>query len=111
MSMTYEETGRTGQKRRTRSDLLTAARTLMARGITYAPDFLVNAGGVIQVSDELHGFDFARAKQRTAGIFDTTVSVLGAAAEQGISPAAAADQLAEARMAEVGSNRIWLPVR
>ncbi len=87
------------------------AAALMARGITYAPDFLVNAGGVIQVSDELHGFDFARAKQRTAGIFDTTASVLGAAAEQGISPAAAADHLAEARMADVGSNRIWLPVR
>ena len=39
------------------------ADRLMARGITYAPDFLVNAGGVIQVSDELHGFDFERAKK------------------------------------------------
>ena len=87
------------------------AQTLMARGITYAPDFLVNAGGVIQVSDELHGFDFARAKQRTAGIFDATASVLRVAADKGISPAAAADHLAEARMAQVGSNRIWLPVR
>ena len=87
------------------------AQTLMARGITYAPDFLVNAGGVIQVSDELHGFDFARAKQRTAAIFDATASVLRVAADKGISPAAAADHLAEARMAQVGSNRIWLPLR
>jgi valine dehydrogenase (NAD+) len=87
------------------------AQALMARGITYAPDFLVNAGGVIQVSDELHGFDFARARQRTASIFDTTASVLRVAADQGISPAAAADRLAEARMAQVGSNRIWLPTR
>ena len=87
------------------------AQALMARGITYAPDFLVNAGGVIQVSDELHGFDFARAKQRTAGIFDATASVLRVAADKGISPAAAADHLAEARMAQVGSNRIWLPMR
>ena len=39
------------------------ADRLLARGITYAPDFLVNAGGVIQVSDELHGFDFERAKK------------------------------------------------
>ena len=85
------------------------AEALMARGITYAPDFLVNAGGVIQVSDELHGFDFARAKQRTAGIFDATASVLRVAADKGISPAAAADHLAEQRMAQVGSNRIWLP--
>jgi len=87
------------------------ARALMTRGITYAPDFLVNAGGVIQVSDELHGFDFARAKQRTAAIFDTTASVLRVAAAEGISPAAAAEHLAEARMAQVGSNRIWLPAR
>jgi valine dehydrogenase (NAD+) len=87
------------------------AQALMARGITYAPDFLVNAGGVIQVSDELHGFDFARAKQRTAGIFDATASVLRVAAHKGISPAAAADHLAEERMAQVGSNRIWLPTR
>ena len=42
------------------------ADRLMERGITYAPDFLVNAGGVIQVSDELHGFDFERARARRA---------------------------------------------
>lgn len=86
------------------------AAALMARGITYAPDFLVNAGGVIQVSDELHGFDFARAKHRTEGIFEATASVLRVAADRGISPAAAADHLAEERMAQVGNNRIWLPV-
>jgi valine dehydrogenase (NAD+) len=85
------------------------ARALMDRGITYAPDFLVNAGGVIQVSDELHGFDFARARQRTAGIFDATASVLRVAADRGVSPAEAADHLAEERLARVGSNRIWLP--
>jgi valine dehydrogenase (NAD+) len=84
------------------------ADALMARGITYAPDFLVNAGGVIQVSDELRGFDFARAKQRTKGIFDATASVLAVAAAQGVSPAVAAEQIAEQRMARVGSNRIWL---
>jgi valine dehydrogenase (NAD+) len=87
------------------------AEALMARGITYAPDFLVNAGGVIQVSDELHGFDFARAKHRTAGIFEATASVLRVAADKGVSPASAADHLAEERMAKVGSNRIWLPTR
>jgi len=87
------------------------AEALMARGITYAPDFLVNAGGVIQVSDELHGFDFSRAKQRAKSIFEATASVLDLAADKGISPAVAADHLAEQRMAEVGSNRIWLPGR
>jgi valine dehydrogenase (NAD+) len=87
------------------------ADALMARGITYAPDFLVNAGGVIQVSDELHGFNFARAKHRTSGIFEATASVLGLAADNAISPAVAANHLAEERIAQVGSNRIWLPTR
>ena len=40
------------------------ADRLVLRGITYCPDFLVNAGGVIQVSDELLGFDFDRARER-----------------------------------------------
>ena len=87
-----------------------SADRLMKRGITYAPDFLVNAGGVIQVSDELHGFNFERAKQRATGIFEATASVLRMAAEEGTSPAVAADRIAERRMATVGNpSRIWLP--
>jgi valine dehydrogenase (NAD+) len=75
------------------------ADALAARAILYAPDFVVNAGGVIQVADELVGFSMERARAKTSGIFQTTVSVLTSAAEQGISPAVAADRLAEARMA------------
>jgi valine dehydrogenase (NAD+) len=39
-------------------------KDLADRGVLYAPDYVVNAGGVIQVADELHGFDFARAKAK-----------------------------------------------
>jgi valine dehydrogenase (NAD+) len=85
------------------------AERLMARGITYCPDFLVNAGGVIQVSNEFHGLPFARSKEKTEGIFQATVAVLRDAEEQGVTPAAAADRLAEQRMTEVGSSQIWLP--
>ena len=84
------------------------ADRLVARGITYAPDFLVNAGGVIQVSDELHGFDFERAKRGATAIFEHTLEVLRTADERGESPAAAADHVAEQRMA-AGSPTIWLP--
>jgi valine dehydrogenase (NAD+) len=84
------------------------AKLLVERGITYCPDYLVNAGGVMQVADELHGFSFDRAKSRAKGIFDSTLSVLAAAEAEGITPAEAADRLAERRMAEVGSlHRIW----
>src|SRR5205814_2123683 len=42
-------------------------KLLEERGILYAPDYVVNAGGVIQVADEIEGFDFARAKLRAMG--------------------------------------------
>jgi valine dehydrogenase (NAD+) len=81
-------------------------KLLEERGILYAPDYVVNAGGVIQVADEIEGFDFARAKQRATAIFDTTRQILELAATDGIPPALAADRLAERRMAEVGRLRM-----
>jgi valine dehydrogenase (NAD+) len=100
------------------------ADRMVERGILYAPDYLVNAGGVIQVEDERRGlpgvlplmpgarggFDFARAKLRAGGIFDTALQVFRAADEAGVSPAVAADRLAEERMASIGRlARIRLP--
>jgi len=78
------------------------AEQLRGRGILYAPDYLVNAGGVIQVEDERHGFSFARAQAKASGIFDVALRVYQAADEQGVSPATAADRLAEERMRSVG---------
>ncbi len=75
-------------------------KDLADRGILYAPDYVVNAGGVIQVADELHGFDFERAKAKASKIFDTTLAIFDRARTDGIPPAAAADRLAEHRMAE-----------
>jgi valine dehydrogenase (NAD+) len=85
-------------------------KLLAERGILYAPDYVVNSGGVIQVADEIHGFKFERARQRAAGIFDTTRQILQLAAAEGVPPAVAADRLAERRMADVGRLRgILLP--
>lgn len=75
-------------------------KVLADRGVLYAPDYVVNAGGVIQVADELHGFDFDRCKKKAAKIFDTTLAIFARAKSDGIPPAAAADRLAEQRMAE-----------
>jgi valine dehydrogenase (NAD+) len=84
-------------------------KMLADRGILYAPDYVVNAGGVVQVADELAGFDFERAKARAAQIFATTRKIFALADEEGVPPAVAADRLAERRMAEVGRLRgIWL---
>ncbi|SDY49204.1 valine dehydrogenase (NAD+) [Modestobacter sp. DSM 44400] len=90
------------------------AAMLTERGILYAPDYLVNAGGVIQVEDERHGlsgvlplsnppgFSFERAKIRVEGLYDTALQVFRAADDAGVSPATMADRMAEERMAAVG---------
>ncbi|MFE9409443.1 Leu/Phe/Val dehydrogenase [Streptomyces sp. NPDC006704] len=75
-------------------------KDLADRSVLYAPDYVVNPGGVIQVADELHGFDFDRCKAKASKIFDTTLAIFARAKEDGIPPAAAADRIAEQRMAE-----------
>jgi valine dehydrogenase (NAD+) len=84
-------------------------KLLAGRGILYAPDYCVNAGGLIQVADELEGFSFERAKQRATKIFDTTREVFRLAAADDVPPAVAADRLAEQRIAAVGRLRgLWV---
>ncbi|MGV9313979.1 Leu/Phe/Val dehydrogenase [Streptomyces sp. NPDC003691] len=75
-------------------------KDLADRGILYAPDYVVNAGGVIQVADELNGFDFDRCKAQAARIYDTTLEIFAHANSEGVPPAVAADRIAERRMAE-----------
>lgn len=88
------------------------AKHLEQRGIVYAPDYCVNAGGLIQVADELEGFVFERARERATKIFDTTAAVLRTATAESVPPSAAADRLAERRIADVGRLRqVWLPNR
>ncbi|HET8604494.1 MAG TPA: Glu/Leu/Phe/Val dehydrogenase dimerization domain-containing protein [Marmoricola sp.] len=84
-------------------------KLLAERGVLYAPDYCVNAGGLIQVADELEGFSFERAKQRATKIFDTTREVFRLAEAEQVPPAVAADRLAEQRIASVGRLRgLWL---
>jgi valine dehydrogenase (NAD+) len=85
-------------------------KTLADRDILYAPDYVVNSGGVIQVADELHGFSFDRARGKAEQILQTTRRIFALAADEGVPPAVAADRLAERRMADVARLRsIHLP--
>jgi valine dehydrogenase (NAD+) len=84
-------------------------KLLADRGILYAPDYVVNSGGVIQVADELAGFSFERARSRAERRFDTARSIFATAEADGILPLAAADRLAERRMSDVARLRdVWL---
>ena len=78
------------------------AEMLAERGVLYAPDYLVNCGGVVQAAEELPGFDMERARARVAGVYDTTLRVLGRADAEGVLPVVAAAREAEERIAAGG---------
>jgi leucine dehydrogenase len=69
-------------------------------GVLYAPDYVANAGGVINIADELgpSGYDRERAYARVATIQETVRRVFDRAAADGVTPARAADRLAEERL-------------
>ncbi len=71
---------------------------LAARGIVYAPDYVVNAGGLINVADERLGYDEQRVTRRVLAIEQTTAELLRLADDQNIVPAAAAQLLADKRL-------------
>jgi valine dehydrogenase (NAD+) len=82
------------------------ATRLAERGILYAPDFVVNAGGVINIAEEPHGYDRERARQRIRGIHATLLQVFDRATTEGVTTAAAAMRLAEERIAAVSRIRL-----
>lgn len=81
------------------------AELLAERDILYAPDFVVNAGGLINVYDELHGYSKPRAMQRVDDIFRATKSILEMSKREGINPNQAAVKVAESRIRDVGDLR------
>jgi len=76
---------------------------LEERGILYAPDYVANAGGVINVYSELANWDPARALRKADEIYATTLGVFDIARAEGIPTYVAADRLAERRLKAVGS--------
>jgi leucine dehydrogenase len=76
------------------------AKVLHQRGILYAPDFVINSGGVIMVACELEKKSFEEARRKTLGIFDTTRSVFEFAKRNQLLPWDAAKQLAMNRIEE-----------
>lgn len=75
---------------------------LMKRGILYAPDFLINAGGLINVSSELNGYNRDRAMRATEKIYDVTLEIFKTAKQQDITTQKAAMRIAEKRIADIG---------
>jgi len=81
---------------------------LERRGILYAPDYVANAGGVINVYSELAGWTSARSFRKADEIYDTILRVFSIAKEEKIPNYVAADRLAEQRIKAVGAMiRTW----
>jgi leucine dehydrogenase len=73
-------------------------KMLMEKGIIYAPDFLINAGGLINVYSELKGYNRTNALQQTEHIYDVTLDIFKKSKEENIPTHLAAKQLAEKRI-------------
>jgi leucine dehydrogenase len=81
---------------------------LEEKGILYAPDYVANAGGVINVYSELAGWDRNRSLRKADEIYHTVLGVFEIAQKEGIPTYKAADRLAERRLAAVrGMVRTW----
>jgi leucine dehydrogenase len=77
------------------------ADQLMERDILYAPDYLVNSGGLIRCEAEVKGqIDEQKLRSRVGQIYQQTLEVFEVAAREGVSPAVAADRVAEARISQ-----------
>ena len=73
---------------------------LRDRGITYVPDYLANAGGVINGCRELLGWELTQSQQKIEEIFNTALAVLALAEAEGIAANRAADRIAERRFVD-----------
>lgn len=85
-----------------------AARMLSERGILYAPDYVINAGGLMNVWVELQGYDPARALNLAESIYSNLRKVFSIARTLEITTSAAADRIAEERLTRGASAKTGL---
>jgi leucine dehydrogenase len=78
---------------------------LIKRGIAYAPDYAINAGGLISVANELEGYTRDRAMKQAEGIYDTIRRIFAIARQENIPTYEASNRLAEERISQLGRIR------
>ncbi|MFZ5646657.1 MAG: Glu/Leu/Phe/Val dehydrogenase dimerization domain-containing protein [Bacillota bacterium] len=79
---------------------------LHKRGILYVPDYVINAGGLINVADELHGYNPERVTARVEGIYHTVREILSRAHKVGRPPFRAAGDLAGERIQQARQKQV-----
>ncbi len=78
---------------------------LMDKGIIYAPDYVINAGGLINVAGELEGYNEERCMQKAGKIYDTILDILNHSEEHDIPSHIASNELAEQRIDQVRKTK------
>jgi leucine dehydrogenase len=82
---------------------------LHRRGILYAPDYVINGGGLINVYGELKGWSREQSIRKAGEIYDTLVRLFELASEEGIPTYQAADRIAQQRIEAVGKiQQTWV---
>lgn len=82
---------------------------LRTRGIVYAPDYVINAGGLVNVFGELEGWGEERSLKKAGEIYQTVLRILRLADAEGIPSSVAADRLAEERIQQARHlQRSWV---
>jgi len=81
---------------------------LVQKGIIYVPDFLINAGGIINISIELDGYNRERALKTVAKIYNRTLEIFDLAEKENIHTQLAAMRLAEKRIQDIAAIRIGI---
>ncbi|MCA8967917.1 MAG: leucine dehydrogenase, partial [Planctomycetes bacterium] len=82
---------------------------LQKKGILYAPDYVINAGGLINVYGEINEWGRDRAKRKAGDIYNTLLRIFQRADADGVPTSVAADRLAEQRLAEVRTlQKSWV---
>ena len=81
-------------------------KMVIEKGILYAPDFVVNAGGIINVYYELEGYNRERALAHAEKIYQTTLNIFKVAKEQNIPTYMAANRIAEKRIADISKVKL-----
>ncbi|MCA1798501.1 MAG: leucine dehydrogenase [Xanthomonadaceae bacterium] len=76
------------------------------RGIVYAPDYAINAGGLMNVAIELQGYDRERAMRMVSTIYNNIENIFRFAERDGIPTWRAADRVAEERIASLGTVKM-----
>jgi leucine dehydrogenase len=82
---------------------------LHERGVLYGPDFVANAGGIINIAEEFTGYSRDRALARAEAIEDTMTRVLERARSEDRGPGGIAEGMARERIAREGSSTRWHP--